>query len=163
MRNLIDEYGRNAGKIWETLTADASLPQTKLIRKTKLKNDEFHSAVGWLARENKIKRETMKQSLTYSLGETNLTMKIGGDAGVVWATLSTLGENDVSAIANFAKLEPNEVHAALGWLAREDKIDVTYGTNQQITFRLKNDGSIVQEKSTKHTSKKQRRTPKKSM
>jgi hypothetical protein len=163
MRSILDEYGRNAGKIWETLNADVSLPQTRLIRKTKLKNDEFHSAVGWLARENKIKRETIRQGLTYSLGETNLLLKIGGDAGVVWNMLSTLGENDVSSIASYAKLEPNDVYAALGWLAREDKIDVNYGTNRQITFRIKNGGSVAQEKSTKRSPKKQRRTPKKSM
>ena len=46
MKNIIDEYGRNAGKIWEVLTANGSLPQTKLIRNTRLKNAEFHSAVG---------------------------------------------------------------------------------------------------------------------
>jgi hypothetical protein len=163
MRNIIEEYGRNAGKIWEALNVDVSLPQTKLIRKTRLKNDEFHGAVGWLARENKIKRETIRQGLTYRLGETNLLTKIGGDAGVVWNTLSSLGENDVFTIANSAKLEPNDVYAALGWLAREDKIDVTFGTNQQITFKLKNDGSIAQAKSTQNPPKKQRRTSKKSM
>jgi Winged helix-turn-helix domain (DUF2582) len=146
MKNIIDEYGRNAGKIWETLNTNGSLPQTKLIRNTKLKNEEFHSAVGWLARENKINKQNMIQNPTYSLGETNLTTKIGEDAGKVWKTLSTLGENDVSAIAKNAQIEPDEVHAALGWLAREDKIDIKLGKNQKIIFTLKNDGSILKGK-----------------
>lgn len=143
MRNIIDEYGRNAGKIWEVLNANGSLTQIKLIRNTKLKNDDFHSAIGWLARENKINRQNTAQGSSYILGETNLTTKIGQDAGRVWKTLSTLGENDVSSIAKYSKIETDEVHAALGWLAREDKIDVKYGRNQQIKFRLKNNGPII--------------------
>ena len=143
MRNIIDEYGRNAGKIWEALNANGSLTQTKLIRNTKLKNDEFNSAIGWLARENKINRQSTKQGLSYGLGETNLTIKIGGDAGRVWKTLNTLGENDVFTIAKYSRIDHNEVNAALGWLAREDKIDVKYGKNHQIKFRLKNNGSII--------------------
>ena len=146
MRNLIDEYGRNAGKIWEILNANGSLTQTRLIRNTKLKNDEFYSAIGWLARENKINKQNTKQGSSYLLGETNLTTKIGVDAGRVWKTLSTWGESDISAIAKYSRIEKDEVHAALGWLAREDKIDVKYGRNHHIKFRLKSNGSIVEGK-----------------
>lgn len=151
MKNIIDEYGRNAGKIWEALNANGSLPQTRLIRNTRLKNDEFHSAVGWLARESKINKQDMAQGSKYSLGETNLTTKIGGDAGRVWETLNTLGENDVSNIAKYARINPDEVHTALGWLAREDKIEVKYGKNQQTMFRLKNGGPIARRKQVKNT------------
>ena len=143
MRNIIDEYGRNAGKIWETLNTKGPLNQTKLIRNTKLKNYEFHSAIGWLARENKINRQNTEQDPSYILGETNLTTKIGRDAGRVWKTLSTWGESDVSLIAKYSRIEQDEVHAALGWLTREDKIDVKYGRNKQIKFRLKNNGPFV--------------------
>ncbi len=135
---MIDEYGKNAGKIWEALNVNGLLSHTKLIRNTKLKNDEFLSAVGRLARENKINRQNVAQNPTYSLGETNLTEKIGGDAGRVWKTLCHWGENNVSEIAKYARIEPDEVYSALGWLAREDKIDVKYGKNQKITYRLKN-------------------------
>jgi len=146
MRNIIDEYGRNAGKIWEALNANGSLSQTKLIRNTKLKNEEFNSAIGWLARENKINKQNTTQGSSFGLGETNLTAKIGEDAGCVWKTLSALGENDVSSIAEYSRIKPDEVHAALGWLAREDKIDVKYRKNQQIKFRLKNNGPILRGK-----------------
>jgi len=138
MRNTIDEYGRNAGKIWETLNANGSLVQTKLIRNTKLKKDEFNSAIGWLARENKINKQNTTHGSIYFLGETNLKTKIGGDAGRVWRALSTLGEIDVSAIVKDSQIEKDEVYAALGWLAREDKIDVKRGRNKQIKFKLKN-------------------------
>ena len=149
MKNIIDEYGRNAGKIWEALNTNGSLTQTKIIMNTKLNNDEFYSAVGWLARENKINKHNKKQVSSYSLGETNLTTKIGGNAGRVWKTLSTWGENDAPAIAKYSRIEQDEVHAALGWLAREDKIDVKYGRNQKTTFRLKNGGSILKDKQIK--------------
>ena len=137
MRSLIDEYGRNAGKIWQTLNENGSLTQTKLIRNTKLKKDEFNSAIGWLARENKINKKNTIHGSSYILGETNLTKKIGGNAGLVWESLYTFGEIDVSAIAKYSQIEQDEVYAALGWLAREDKIDVKYG-NKQIKFKLKN-------------------------
>jgi hypothetical protein len=138
MRNIIDEYGRNAGKIWEALNTDGCLTQTKLIRNTKLKKDEFNSAIGWLARENKISKQNTKHGSSYILSETNLTTKIGGHAGLVWEALGTLGEIDISAIAKYSQMEQDEVHAALGWLAREDKIDAKYGKNQKIKFKLKN-------------------------
>ena len=138
VRNIIDEYGINAGKIWETLNAHGSLNQTKLIRNTRLKKDEFNSAIGWLARENKINKQNTTHGSSYILGETNLTTKIGGDAGRVWMALSTLGEIDASAIAKYSRIEQDEVHAALGWLAREDKIDVKRGKNKQVKFKLKN-------------------------
>jgi hypothetical protein len=138
MKNIVEDYGRNAGKIWRALNANGSLPQTRLIRDTKLKNDEFYSAIGWLARENKINRQNMEKNPTYRLGETNLTPKIGEDAGRVWRTLHTLGKNDVASIAKHVQIQTNDVHAALGWLAREDKIDVNCGKDQQLTVRLKN-------------------------
>ena len=143
MKKIIDKYGRNAGKIWKTLNVNGSLSKTRLIRNTKLKNDEFHSAIGWLARENKINKQNRTQSSLYSLGETNLTAKIGENAGRVWRTLSTWGENDISTIVKYAQIEQDEVHAALGWLAREDKIDAKYGKDQQIKFRLKNYDSSI--------------------
>ena len=149
MRNMVNECGRNAGKIWEVLNNNGSLSQTKLIRNTRLKNDEFHSAIGWLARENKINMDDITQNPTYRLGETNLTTKIGGDAGRVWEALNTWGENDIPSIAKYARLKSDEVNAALGWLAREDKIDIKNMKNQKMMFRLKTNGPISKIKQIK--------------
>ena len=90
-----------------------------LMEKTGLKNYEFHSSIGWLARENKIYIDDD----TYKIGETNLTDKIGSDAGVVWKILDIWGYVDISSISRLAQLEEKDVFCALGWLAREDKID----------------------------------------
>jgi hypothetical protein len=138
MKNLIEEYGRNAGKIWETLNSNGALSQTKLIKDTKVKNDEFYGAVGWLARENKINIQYTKYGSIYNLGDTNLLEKIGNDAGVVWNTLNMQGKLDISSLVKYSDLKNDEVFAALGWLAREDKIDGKYSKNKKLTFELKN-------------------------
>ena len=118
MSKKIDEFGRNAGKIWTTLNAHGSLTQTKLMKKTKLKDFEFYAAVGWLARENKI----YKKGTFYKLGETNLMDKIGGDASKIWQVLHTWGDIDVTYIHKLADIQEQDAYTALGWLAKEGKV-----------------------------------------
>ena len=118
MNEIMKSFGHNAGKLWETLNAEGPQVQTKLMNKTKLREDEFYGAIGWLARENKIFRDKR----TYKIGETNLTDKIGSDAGKVWGTLCRKNEVDISSISRLAKIEKRDCYTALGWLAREGKI-----------------------------------------
>jgi len=118
MINKIEDFGRNAGKIWETLNSYGSLTQTSLIKKTKLKDDEFYAAVGWLARENKI----CKDGTTYNLGDTNLNDKIGEDASRIWDLLHTCGDIDATYIPRLADIPKKDTYTALGWLAREGKV-----------------------------------------
>lgn len=118
MINNVKDFGRNAGKIWGILSTQGSLTQTNLIKKTKLKDDEFHAAVGWLARENKI----CKDGATYNLGETNLTDKIGGDASRIWDVLYTCGDIDATYIPRLADMPKKDMYSALGWLACEGKV-----------------------------------------
>ena len=54
MDSIIDNYGRNAGKIWEALDTHGPLTQTKLMKTTGLNEEEFYVAIGWLAKEGKI-------------------------------------------------------------------------------------------------------------
>lgn len=118
MSNILEEFGQNAGKIWKTLNVYGSLSKTNLIKKTKLRVNDFYVGIGWLARENKI----CKEGSFYKLGETNLTNKIGEDAGEVWKALNNLENIDISYIAKLAHIEERDVYSAVGWLAREDKI-----------------------------------------
>ena len=135
MANMVDSFGKNAGKIWEILSSDISLTEDKLIKKTKLKNQDFYSAVGWLARENKI----CKDYTFYKLGPTNLTGKIGKDAGKVWLVLDVWGKVDLSSISRLARIKEKDVFSAVGWLAREGKIDgdLLSKKGQNIKFWLK--------------------------
>lgn len=118
MINLEDSIGKNAGQIWKTLNTDGPLKENQLIKKTKLKNDDFCIAVGWLARENKIYLDKNM----FKIGETNLSPKIGTDAGMVWRVLDTWGEVDVLSISRLARIKESDVFTAVGWLAREGKI-----------------------------------------
>ena len=131
MKNVIHNLGRNAGKIWTTLNVYGPLPKTILGKKTRLKENDLHAGVGWLARENKIYKNGSK----YELKETNLTDKIGGDAGKVWNALNNQGDIDVSTITKIAQIQTRDAYRALGWLAREDKIRILKG--KQINYGLK--------------------------
>jgi hypothetical protein len=124
MINVYEEFGKNAGEIWKTLNNYGPLTELKLKETTKLKEDEFYVAIGWLARENKI----YKDGPIYKLGDTNLTHKIGNDAGNIWKILETRGNIDVYDVSTALKLDEREVYAALGWLARENKIEAKMKT-----------------------------------
>ena len=133
MINIVEECGRNAGRIYETLRAYGPQQETKLMNITKLKEHEFYAAVGWLARENKISRD----GTTYKLGQTNLTNKIGTAAGKVYTTFETTKEADVTEIPELTELEPKDVHAAIGWLARENKIEAMAPIPKEYNIRFK--------------------------
>jgi len=135
MINKIEDFGRNAGKVWATLDTHGSLTQTNLMKKTKLKDDEFYAAIGWLARENKI----CKDGTTYALGETNLTNKIGGDASKIWNVLYACGDIDATYIPRLTDIPKKDTYVALGWLACEGKVKAknVIPKKPQLHFRLK--------------------------
>jgi len=118
MNEIIKSFGHNAGKLWETLSTEGPQVQTKLMKKAKLREEEFYGAIGWLSRENKI----VRNKRTYKIGETNLTEKIGSDAGKLWQVLGRNNEFDISTISRLVKIEKKDCYTALGWLAREGKI-----------------------------------------
>lgn len=117
MNEILKSFGHNAGKLWATLNDKGPQVQTKLIKITNMRNEEFYGAVGWLARENKIYLDKR----TYRIGETNLTDKIGKNAGKVWDVIGR-NEIDISSIARLSNVNKIDCYSALGWLAREGKI-----------------------------------------
>lgn len=136
MRNIIENYGRDAGKIWDTLNTYGTLKESKLLKTTKLREDDFYAAIGWLAKENKI----CKHGTSYSLGDTNLNTKIGRDAGKIWKALDTWGEVEAFFIPKLAKVKENDAYCALGWLAKEGKLKAkkTKPKKPQLKFKLYN-------------------------
>ena len=48
--------------------------------------------------------------------------KIGLDAGNVWKVLDAQGVKSVKELKKAAKLNDKEIYAAIGWLAREEKL-----------------------------------------
>jgi hypothetical protein len=118
MGDVEKTIGNNAGKLWETLNEYGPMVQTKLMEKMQITEDELFGAIGWLARENKIKKDTRR----YKIGETNLTDDIGTNAGKVWHVLQKRNDIDMVTIARLSKINKRDCYSALGWLAREGKI-----------------------------------------
>ncbi len=119
MRDIIVEFGINAGKVWKALNSWGSRTESQLIENTRLSAKEVHAAIGWLARENKI----CKDGKLFKLGETNLMVKVGENAGKMWCVLHTQGESDILHISKLAQMDESDIYSALGWLAREGKIN----------------------------------------
>jgi hypothetical protein len=120
VRVLTNKYGTSAGKIWEALNKFGSLSKEKIIEITNLSDKEFYTGIGWLARENKIKKDTEK---SYRLDKTNLTHEIGPVAGIIWKIIDIWDEVDIASIKKLSEADEKYIYSALGWLAREEKIN----------------------------------------
>jgi hypothetical protein len=53
-----------------------------------------------------------------------LIQKVGETAGLIWQTLESQGPLKMTALKRQLKTNDTILHMALGWLAREDKIDM---------------------------------------
>lgn len=52
---------------------------------------------------------------------------IGTNAGLIWNALDKLGKMDVKQLKKVTKIRTEkDVYAALGWLAKEDKLTFVY-------------------------------------
>jgi hypothetical protein len=135
MNEIASSFGPNAGVVWNTLHQYGPLSETALIERTHFSMYQLHVAVGWLARENKIRKEDD----LYALGETNLVPLIGKDAGKIWRALDIWGEVDSVSLSRLARISEDDVFCAAGWLAREGKIDASIrdADEEKILFWLK--------------------------
>ncbi len=129
MRDITTKYGNNAGRIWSVLNEKGCLKKDDIITMTKLNEKDFHAGLGWLVRENKVSCHDN----CFRIDNTNLDTEIGSHAGRVWKVLDIWGDVDYDSMKRLADLNDEELHSALGWLAREDKI-LYDGTNR---FNLK--------------------------
>ena len=59
------------------------------------------------------------------------TETIGTNAGSVWVALNTADALGVKQLKKITKLKDKEVYAALGWLARENKILIEPDPNDE--------------------------------
>ena len=105
------------------------------MKTTKLDEDDFYAAIGWLAKENKI----CKTGSKYNLGTTNLNKKIGRNAGKIWKTLNEIGYIDAPYLPRLAGVAQNDAYTAVGWLAREGKLNArkVKPKTPQVKFGLK--------------------------
>jgi predicted RNA-binding protein (virulence factor B family) len=118
VRKLTTKFGENAGKIWQALQDTDTKDEESLKKSTNLSKNDFYAGVGWLARENKIK----KVDQYYELDSTNLTNSVGTAAGRVYKILDIWDEADITTLKKLSDTDEKEVYAALGWLAKEGKV-----------------------------------------
>ena len=134
MINTLEQFGRNAGKLWSVLNEKGSLTESEIIENTSLRFYEFYIAVGWLSKEDKIS----KDGDFYSLNKTNLNYNIGENAGKIWKVLYKEGKIDIYKILKLTKMDERDAYSAIGWLARENKIQFNIGNiHHQIKRLLK--------------------------
>jgi len=120
MINTIKQFGRNAGKVWNILHDNNLLTDVELKNLTSLREYELYIAIGWLAKENKIRRD----GEYFRLDDTNLGSEIGENAGTIWKILSNEGDIDIQSLLNRLQINERDVYSAIGWLARENKIKI---------------------------------------
>ena len=135
MSDFVSLSGNHAGTIWQILRNRGPLSESELLTLTDLTTPQLYTAVGWLARENKIRKENN----TYILGGTNLESLIGKDAGKIWRALDIWGEVDVLSLSRLSRIVEHDVYSAIGWLAREGKVDgaITDSDEKKLFFWLK--------------------------
>jgi Winged helix-turn-helix domain (DUF2582) len=135
MSEFVSLFGDQPGTIWQILQNYGPLSETELLNLTHLTEPQLYTAIGWLARENKIRKEDN----LYMLGETNLVPLIGKDAGKIWRTLEIWGEVDVQSLSRLSRIAEHDVFTAVGWLAREGKVDgaISNIDEKKILFWLK--------------------------
>ncbi len=119
----------NAGKIWNILEEKGPKDEKTLMKLTKLDYENFNFGIGCLAREDKIKKEDD----IYTLDITNLKEHVGSVAGKVWKILEIWEESDLQTLRNLADEEESEICKALGWLYKENKIEI----NEKNRYTLK--------------------------
>lgn len=120
MIHTIEQFGWTARIVWDVLSQQGPLDFEEIQTHSHLREYEIHIAIGWLARENKIFYNSDK----YLLSETNLTPDIGTNAGVIWNILHNHGASDINHLENQSNLDKEDIYEAIGWLAREKKINL---------------------------------------
>lgn len=135
MSDIVSLFGGQAGTVWQILHVRGPLAESELLDLSHLSQPQLYAAIGWLARENKIRKEND----TFQLGETNLIPSIGKDAGKIWRTLEIWGEVDAQSLSRLSRIVEQDVFSAVGWLAREGKVDGAIHTidEKKILFWLK--------------------------
>ena len=123
MINTIEQFGRNAGQVWNALKENNSLSDRELIEITSLREYELYIAIGWLAKENKIR----KDGGNFKLDISNLIQEIGQNAGLIWRLLYNEGDLDIKGLFTKINIDEKDAYSAIGWLARENKIKIKKG------------------------------------
>lgn len=75
--------------------------------------------------------------------ETSAVAIIGATAGVVWKTLAVQGPTSLTKLIKETGAPRDAVLQALGWLAREDKIEVEDGRTKRFSLKYADAGLLA--------------------
>lgn len=64
---MVEKIGINAGKVWTALDTSGRQNAKDLKKTTKLTEKDLYAALGWLAREGKVRLEEEQKELFVSL------------------------------------------------------------------------------------------------
>lgn len=67
--NLVEKIGTDAGKVWKALRTNGECSVMNIARITQINLEDIDSALGWLARENKIHVSNKHHHVMFSLIE----------------------------------------------------------------------------------------------
>jgi hypothetical protein len=113
------KIGTNAGKVWHALHDNRYLTKYQLISKTDLSGNEIDAAIGWLACENKIRRD----GEFFFLDQTNMKETISLNAEILFDVLKEFPYS-INKLPEITEMNEVEIHQAIGWLSREKKINL---------------------------------------
>ncbi len=65
--NLIDTIGEDAGKVWILLETQGDVNVSSIVKIARIKIQDAYSALGWLAREDKIKTNSENNQIKFVL------------------------------------------------------------------------------------------------
>ena len=65
--NLTDIIGENAGKVWRFINSKGRVEIPAIVKFNKIKTQDAYSALGWLAREDKITTHYEKKHIKFKL------------------------------------------------------------------------------------------------
>jgi hypothetical protein len=71
----------------------------------------------------------------------SVTLQIGETAGVVWKLLSDHGPLSLAKLVERVGVNRDVVMQAIGWLAREDKIEITETRRGRVVALRKSEGA----------------------
>ena len=61
------KIGEQAGKIWRLIDSQGQVDMSSIVKKTQIKIQDAYSALGWLAREDKIKTNCKNKQIKFQL------------------------------------------------------------------------------------------------
>lgn len=125
MSSKTEVFGENANKILKAMVKSKStlVGDLYLEVETKLSNDKVKEALGWLIDSRKVDAIKDKR---YKSGKIKYALVDGTyerDAFIVWGSLSQNGPQNITHLKKSTNLTEENIHGALGWLARDNDID----------------------------------------